>query len=121
MTKSSNKVLFKLSNLGNTSNGSFISHVYLDDMGGLLSNLVANQGNVGEVDFETPFSGPGELPQGNNLAPAFGSEFALGRKIGGPANRWAIQGGETLGIQFDGDIFAIEYYCCIGSEVLPKR
>lgn len=91
-------VLFNISNSGNAAASSmFISEVLFDD-NNFLSNAVANVGNVGQVAFS---GGPGndQLPQGGN---GFTTDYAFSRNTGA-GNAFGVQGGETLGLSFNGN------------------
>ena len=91
-------VLFNISNSGNAAASSmFISEVLFDD-NNFLSNAVANVGNVGQVAFS---GGPSndQLPQGGN---GFTTDYAFSRNTGA-GNAFGVQGGETLGLSFNGN------------------
>jgi hypothetical protein len=89
----SGKVRFQISNAAN--NGS-IGSVYFENTGSLLSNMLVNVGNVGNVKFKN--SSPGNLPQGNKIN--FNEVFAA-KFNGGGSKR--IDAGESLGITFNGN------------------
>ena len=75
----------------------FISKVLLDD-NGYLSNPSVNHNNVGQVEFSGG-AGNDQLPQGGN---SFTTDYAFSRNTGG-GNAWGIEGGESLGLKFDGN------------------
>lgn len=91
-------VLFNISNSGNAAASSmFISKVLFDD-NGYLSAPSANVGNIGTVAF-TGGAGNDQLPQGGN---GFTTDYAFSRNTGA-GNKWGVQGGETLGLSFNGN------------------
>lgn len=99
-----NSVLFNIFNSGNAAASSmFISRVFFDtgSNANLLSNLITNSGNSGTVGF-TKDSSPGNLPQAANLATSFSTDFSASSNNGG-GNKWGVQGGESLGIAFNGN------------------
>lgn len=89
----SGKILFVIKNAAN--NGA-IGQVFFENTGNLLSNFALNVNNGGTVNFRN--ISPGNLSQGNKIGftEAFGGQFQRGG-----SNR--INGGESLGITFDGD------------------
>jgi len=91
-------VIIKINNFGDPRASSmFISKVLLDD-NGYLSNPSVNHNNVGQVEFSGG-AGNDQLPQGGN---SFTTDYAFSRNTGG-GNAWGIQGGESLGLKFDGN------------------
>jgi hypothetical protein len=93
----SGKILFQINNTGN--NGA-IGQVFFENTGNLLSNFSLNVNNAGTVNFKN--ISPGNLSQGNKISfeEAFGGQFQKGG-----ANR--INGGEILGITFDGNFNSV--------------
>ncbi|WP_181256764.1 PEP-CTERM sorting domain-containing protein [Merismopedia glauca] len=91
------KVLFQINNAAN--NGA-IGSIYWENTGNLLSNMVLNVGNIGNVNFKN--ISPGNLPQGNKIAfiEAFGARFQSGGSK-------RINGGESLGITFTGNFNSV--------------
>jgi hypothetical protein len=89
----SGQILFKFIN---SSTKGAIGDVYLENTGNLLSNMVLNVGNIGNVNFKN--ISPGNLPQGNKIGfnEAFGARFN-----GGGAKR--VNNSESLGIKFTGN------------------
>jgi len=101
----SGTVLFKfLNNLAANSAAatSFISDVYFENPGNLLSNMVLNVTNVGTVNFEVP-NGNLNLSQGNSLTPQFAEAFGARNVPGTQGNASAVQRTEVLGVQFNGN------------------
>ena len=88
-------VLFNFTNADTTGQGHFIGDLYWDDSTSLLSNINLNVGNVGTVSFKT---GNTNLPQGQNID--FSADFGI-KKNGAARN--GVNGGETLGVAFNGN------------------
>jgi hypothetical protein len=90
-------VFFDIFNYGNAAAPSmFISKVFFDD-NGYLSAPWANVNNVGQVGFIGGASND-QFPQGGNN---FTTDYAFSRV--GPGNEYAVQGGEKLGLSFQGN------------------
>jgi hypothetical protein len=91
------RVLFNIYNLVNTAAPDmFIRQVFFDD-NNYLSDPWPNIGNFGTVDFSGGASNA-QLPQGGNN---FTTDYAFSREV--PGNGNGIQGGEKLGVSFQGN------------------
>ncbi len=119
VTGDASTVRFAVSNLfdfgtGNQAGkGAFVRQVYFDGQVGLLSSLVPNDVNTSRngVSFSSAFSGPPDLPQGNNIG--FTSNFKVGAVETGSGssrvgvNENAVQGEEVLGVKFASNLSAV--------------
>jgi hypothetical protein len=91
------RVLFNIYHLVNSATpGSFIRQVFFDD-NNYLSDPWPNIGNFGTVEFIGGASND-QLPQGGNN---FTTDYAFSRQV--PGNGYAVQGGEKLGLSFQGN------------------
>jgi len=93
------QVKFTFTN-GSSYSSSVIAQVYFDDYDAspLLSSPSASY--PAGVEFFSPAT-PGSLPGGNNLVPAFDTDWSWGAK--NPVNTWGIHpGGDHLAITFTG-------------------
>jgi hypothetical protein len=91
------RVLFNIYHLVNSATPtSFISKVFFDD-NNYLSDPWLNIGNFGTVTFTSDASNA-QLPQGGQN---FTTDYAFSRQV--PGNGNAIQGGEKLGVSFQGN------------------
>ena len=91
-------VLFNFFNFGNAAAPNmFIGGIYIEDSNNSLSNPWANVNNVGTVAYSGGGSGA-QLPQGGN---SFNTDYAF-FSDNGNGNAKALQGGEKLGVLFDG-------------------
>lgn len=93
-----NSVLFKIFQTGTSD--MFIGTVYFDVAKTLLTSVNSvNVGNVGNVNF-TGGDSTANMPQGNIIG--FSTDYAFDN-VNGAGNKWAVQGGESLGISFNGN------------------
>ena len=91
------RVLFNIYHLVNPATpNSFIRQVFFDD-NNYLSDPRPNIDNFGTVDF-TGGASNAQLPQGGNN---FTTDYAFSRQV--PGNGNGIQGGEKLGVSFQGN------------------
>jgi hypothetical protein len=88
-----NQLLFQFIN---SSTQGTIGNVHLENTNNLLSNMILNVGNIGNVNFKN--IGSGNLPQGNKIG--FNNIFAA-RFNGSGAKR--VNSGESLGVKFTGN------------------
>ena len=101
-TSNNNEVLFNINNTG--AQQSAIEGVYFDD-GTLLgiSSLIQqyDAGTKTGVKFTAGSATPGELPDANNISPAFETTAGFLADSDSPAPKYGINPGETLGILFN--------------------